>query len=75
MAQVFAIHPENPQTRLIQQSTDVLSNGGVVALPTDSGYALGCVLENKRGLDIIRQIRRLGDKHNFTLLCLSLIHI
>ena len=65
MAKFFAIHPENPQTRLIQQSTDVLSNGGVVAFPTDSGYALGCVLENKRGLDIIRQIRRLDDKHNF----------
>ena len=75
MAKFFAIHPENPQTRLIQQSTDVLSNGGVVAFPTDSGYALGCVLENKRGLDIIRQIRRLGDKHNFTLLCRDLSEI
>ena len=75
MAQFFAIHPENPQTRLIQQSTDVLSNGGVVALPTDSGYALGCALENKRGLDIIRQIRRLDDKHNFTLLCRDLSEI
>ena len=75
MAQVFAIHPENPQTRLIQQSTDVLSNGGVVALPTDSGYALGCALENKRGLDVIRQIRRLDDKHNFTLLCRDLSEI
>ena len=75
MAQFFAIHPENPQTRLIQQSTDVLSNGGVVALPTDSGYALGCALENKRGLDVIRQIRRLDDKHNFTLLCRDLSEI
>ena len=75
MAQVFAIHPENPQTRLIQQSTDVLSNGGVVALPTDSGYALGCALENKHGLDVIRRIRRLDDKHNFTLLCRDLSEI
>ena len=75
MAQFFAIHPENPQTRLIQQSTDVLSNGGVVALPTDSGYALGCALENKRGLDVIRQIRRLDDKHNFTLMCRDLSEI
>ena len=75
MAKFFAIHPENPQTRLIQQSTDVLSNGGVVALPTDSGYALGCALENKRGLDVIRQIRRLDDKHNFTLLCRDLSEI
>ena len=75
MAQFFAIHPENPQTRLIQQSTEVLSNGGIVALPTDSGYALGCALENKRGLDVIRQIRRLDDKHNFTLLCRDLSEI
>jgi len=75
VAQFFAIHPENPQTRLIQQSTDVLSNGGVVALPTDSGYALGCALENKRGLDVIRQIRRLDDKHNFTLMCRDLSEI
>ena len=75
MAQFFAIHPENPQARLIQQSADNIRQGGVVVLPTDSGYALGCALENKRGVDVIRQIRRLDDKHNFTLLCRDLSEI
>ncbi len=75
MAQFFAIHPDNPQTRLIQQATDLIREGGVVVLPTDSGYAVGCALENKRGVDVIRQIRRLDDKHNFTLLCRDLSEI
>ena len=75
MAQFFAIHPENPQARLIEESADTIRRGGVVVLPTDSGYALGCALENKRGVDIIRQIRRLDDKHNFTLLCRDLSEI
>ena len=75
MAQFFAIHPDNPQIRLIQQATDLIHEGGVVVLPTDSGYALGCALENKRGVDVIRQIRRLDDKHNFTLLCRDLSEI
>ena len=75
MAQFFAIHPENPQARLIQQSADTIRQGGVVVLPTDSGYARGCALENKRGVDVIRQIRRLDDKHNFTLLCRDLSEI
>ncbi len=75
MAQIFAIHPENPQARLIQQVADVVRACGVVVIPTDSGYALGCALENKRGVDVIRQIRRLDDKHNFTLLCRDLSEI
>ena len=75
MAKFFAIHPENPQERLIQQSADTIRQGGVVVFPTDSGYALGCALENKRGVDVIRQIRRLDDKHNFTLLCRDLSEI
>ena len=75
MAQFFAIHPENPQARLIEESADTIRRGGVVVLPTDSGYALGCALENKRGVDIIRQIRRLDEKHNFTLLCRDLSEI
>jgi tRNA threonylcarbamoyl adenosine modification protein (Sua5/YciO/YrdC/YwlC family) len=75
VAQFFAIHPENPQARLIQQSADTIRQDGVVVLPTDSGYALGCALENKRGVDVIRQIRRLDDKHNFTLLCRDLSEI
>ena len=75
MAQFFAIHSDNPQVRLIQKAADVVRQGGVVVLPTDSGYALGCALENKRGVDVIRQIRRLDDKHNFTLLCRDLSEI
>ncbi|MBT6287133.1 MAG: threonylcarbamoyl-AMP synthase, partial [Oceanospirillales bacterium] len=75
MAQFFAIHSDNPQVRLIQQAADVIRQDGVVLLPTDSGYALGCALENKRGVDVIRQIRRLDDKHNFTLLCRDLSEI
>ncbi len=52
-----------------------MGNGGVLVLPTDSGYALTCALENKRGVDVIRQIRKLDDKHNFTLLCRDLSEI
>ena len=75
MAQFFAIHPENPQMRLIEQAAEAIRAGGIVVIPTDSGYALGCALENKRGVDAIRQIRRLDDKHNFTLLCRDLSEI
>ena len=75
MAQFFAIHPENPQRRLIQQAADAIRAGGTVVIPTDSGYALSCSLENKSGVDVIRQIRRLDDKHNFTLLCRDLSEI
>ena len=75
MAQFFAIHPDNPQPRLIQQAVDIVRTGGVSVIPTDSGYALACALENKRGVDVIRQIRRLDDKHNFTLLCRDLSEI
>ena len=75
MAQFFAIHPENPQRRLIQQVADAIRAGGTVVIPTDSGYALSCALENKSGVDVIRQIRRLDDKHNFTLLCRDLSEI
>lgn len=63
------IHPENPQTRLVDRVVDVLNTGGLVAIPTDSGYALACVLGNKSGIDRIRAIRRLDEKHNYSLLC------
>ena len=62
------IHPENPQTRLVDRVVDVLNSGGLVAIPTDSGYALACVLGNKSGIDRIRVIRRLDEKHNYSLL-------
>ncbi|MGR6861845.1 L-threonylcarbamoyladenylate synthase [Aliivibrio salmonicida] len=72
MSQFFYVHPENPQARLITQAVEIIRNGGVVIYPTDSGYALGCQLENKQALERICQIRRLDDKHNFTLLCRDL---
>lgn len=65
------IHPDNPQQRLVDQVVAVLNDGGVIALPTDSGYAVACKLGNKEGMDRIRTIRRLDDKHNFSLLCES----
>ena len=69
MAPYFAVHPGNPQSRAIQQAVDILRGGGLVAYPTDSCYALGCTLGNKAGLERIRQIRDLDDKHHFTLVC------
>lgn len=63
------IHPDNPQPRLLKQVVSVLENGGVIALPTDSGYAICTQMGNKRGMDTIRQIRHLDEKHNFSLLC------
>lgn len=72
MSQFFYVHPETPQVRLINQAVAIIRNGGVIVYPTDSGYALGCQLENKTALERICQIRRLNDKHNFTLLCRDL---
>ncbi|CAH0525706.1 L-threonylcarbamoyladenylate synthase [Vibrio hippocampi] len=72
MSQFFYVHPENPQTRLISQAVAIVRNGGVIIYPTDSGYALGCQLENKQALERICRIRRLDDKHNFTLMCRDL---
>ncbi|PJC87885.1 threonylcarbamoyl-AMP synthase [Vibrio sp. HA2012] len=72
MSQFFYVHPDNPQTRLISQAVAIIRNGGVVIYPTDSGYALGCQLENKQALERICRIRKIDDKHNFTLLCRDL---
>ncbi|WP_372862292.1 L-threonylcarbamoyladenylate synthase [Spongiibacter sp.] len=72
MSQFFQIHPENPQSRLIKQAADIVRNGGVIVYPTDSAYALGCHLGDKAALERVRAIRRLDDKHNFTLLCRDL---
>ena len=65
------MHPENPQARLVTKTVDLLKEGGTIALPTDSGYAIACTLGNKEGMDVIRQIRKLDEKHNFSLLCHS----
>ncbi|GAA3917895.1 L-threonylcarbamoyladenylate synthase [Litoribacillus peritrichatus] len=75
MTQLFQIHPDNPQKRLIAQASECLKGGGVVVYPTESGYALGCHLGDKKALDRIRAIRQLDDKHNFTLMCKDLSEI
>lgn len=69
MARYFDVHPDNPQPRSIAQTVDILNDGGLIAYPTDSGFALGCKLGNAAGLDRIRRIRELDDKHHFTLVC------
>jgi tRNA threonylcarbamoyl adenosine modification protein (Sua5/YciO/YrdC/YwlC family) len=72
MSQYFQIHPANPQPRLIKQAVDIVRQGGVIAYPTDSAYALGCHLGDKAALERIRRIRKLDDNHNFTLVCRDL---
>ncbi len=75
VSQFFQIHCDNPQARLIQQATAILRDGGVVVYPTDSGYALGCHLGDKAAVDRIREIRRVDDRHHFTLVCRDLSEI
>jgi len=75
MSQFFQIHPENPQPRLIHQAVDIIRGGGVIAYPTDSAYALGCLIGDKAALNRIRRIRRLDTDHNFTLVCRDLSEI
>lgn len=75
MAQFFEIHPENPQLRLISRAVEILRKGGVIAYPTDSSYALACHIGDKQALDKIRRIRKLDDKHNFTLVCKDLAQV
>ncbi|OUR69455.1 threonylcarbamoyl-AMP synthase [Bermanella sp. 47_1433_sub80_T6] len=75
MSQFFQIHPENPQLRLIKQAAEILRKGGLVVIPTDSAYALACHLNDKKAVDRIKQLRKLDDKHNFTLMCRDLSDI
>ncbi len=72
MTQFFTIHPDNPQPRLIKQAATMLRDGDVIVYPTDSGYALGCHLDDKDAVARIRQIRGLDDKHLMTLVCRDL---
>jgi len=72
MAQYFVINADNPQPRLIKQAVEILENGGIVAYPTDSSYALGCALGHKDAQDAIRRVRSLDDSHLFTLMCRNL---
>jgi len=72
MSQYFAIHPDNPQPRLIRQAVDIIRDGGVAVVPTDSTYAIVCHLDDKAAVERIQRIRQLEKDHNFTLLCRDL---
>ncbi|GAC33131.1 L-threonylcarbamoyladenylate synthase [Paraglaciecola polaris] len=69
MSQFFYIHPDNPQARLIKQACELIHNGEVVVYPTDSGYSIGCHMDDKNALEQICRIRQIGKDHNFTLMC------
>src|SRR3954470_21035592 len=72
MAQYFEVHPQNPQPRLLKQAVALLEKGGVLAVPTDSSYALACHLDDKAAADRLRQIRGVDEKHHLTLICRDL---
>ena len=69
MAKYFDVHPDNPQPRAVRQVVDIVRADGLIVYPTDSLFALGCRMGNKDGLDRIREIRHLDDRHHFTLMC------
>ena len=75
MSQYYEIHPDNPQPRLIRHAVDIVRDGGIAVLPTDSSYAIVCHLDDKRAVERIRRIRQLDKKHNFTLVCRDLSEI
>ncbi|MGL1958431.1 MAG: L-threonylcarbamoyladenylate synthase [Colwellia sp.] len=72
MSQFFYVHPDNPQGRLMKQAVEIINQGGVIVYPTDSGYALGCNLGDKKALERICRIRNIDKNHNFTLVCKDL---
>jgi tRNA threonylcarbamoyl adenosine modification protein (Sua5/YciO/YrdC/YwlC family) len=72
MAQYFEVHPTTPQLRLLRQAAQLLRSGGVLAVPTDSSYALVCHLDDKAAAEQMRRIRQVDDKHHLTLLCADL---
>ena len=72
MSQYFEIHPNNPQPRLLKQAVELLKKGGLLAIPTDSSYALVCQLDDKAAVDKMRRIRQVDDRHQLTLLCADL---
>ena len=75
MSQFFSIHPTHPQMRLIRQAADIVRQGGLIAYPTDSCYALGCHIGDKDAMDRLRAVRFMDDKHNLTLMCRDLSEI
>lgn len=72
MAQYFEVHPDNPQPRLLKQGAALLKQGAVLAVPTDSSYALVCRTDDKTAVDRLRRIRQVDEKHHLTLLCRDL---
>ncbi len=72
MSQFFYVHEVNPQTRLISQAVSILKSGGVIVYPTDSGYALGCMIGDKDAMSRIARIRQIDNDHNFSLMCRDL---
>jgi tRNA threonylcarbamoyl adenosine modification protein (Sua5/YciO/YrdC/YwlC family) len=75
MSQFFALHPDNPEARLIRKAVSIIEDGGLIVYPTDSGYAFGCSMGNKSALERIRQLRQLDKNHNMTLVCHDLSEI
>ncbi len=75
MARYFDVHPDNPQARSITQVADIIRGGGLVAYPTDSGFALGCRMGDKDALERIKKLRQLDDKHHFTLVVSEFAHL
>lgn len=72
MSQFYALHPDNPQARLLRKAVTIIEDGGLIVYPTDSGYALGCALGNKSALERIRRLRQFDKNHNMTLVCRDL---
>jgi tRNA threonylcarbamoyl adenosine modification protein (Sua5/YciO/YrdC/YwlC family) len=72
MSQLFEVHPDNPQPRLLKQAAQILHGGGIAAIPTDSSYALVCHLDDKAAAEALRRLRGVDDKHHLTLLCRDL---
>ena len=72
MPQLFEVHPDNPQQRLLKQAAQILHDGGIAAVPTDSSYALVCHLDDKNAAENLRRLRGVDDKHHLTLLCRDL---
>ena len=75
MAQYFSVHPDNPQPRLIKHAVAIIRDGGVIAYPTDSCYALGCHIGDKAAMEKIRRIRKVDERHHFTLVCRDLSEV
>ena len=75
MAQYFSVHPDNPQPRLIRHAVEIIREGGVIAYPTDSCYALGCHIGDKAAMERIRRIRNVDERHHLTLVCRNLSEV